>query len=142
MQPNRISIRYYVCANGHLRWRLPKRVHSQLLDGDLRLPEFAGQNIDILEVFSDKNNELVEARGTRGHFDEQGKLDTIRRSVNVIGDVMQIGRFKNGVVDLQPRIRLRRRQIEDLWQPNEALKDQVRADLATGRRSKLSAFPS
>ena len=109
------------------------------------MPELAGQTIDILEVFTrnDRDHlELVEARGTRGHFDQDGRLDTLERSANVVSDLIQAARSRSQpVVDLQPRIRQRRRLIEDLWNPDESLKQEVQLELAHGRASKLPVFP-
>jgi len=144
-RPTRISIRYFVCREGQLTWVLPNHVYSQLIMGELHLPAFAGQTIEILEVFISKKDGtfvLLNARGTRWHFDQQGKLDIANRSVTAIGDrlLMSMDRTKR-IVDLQPQIRQRRRRAEDMWQPTETLKDQVLAEL-TKKRSKLSAFPN
>ena len=144
-RPTRISIRYFVCREGRLTWVLSNHVHSQLITGELHLPAFAGQTIEILEVFISKKDGtfvLLNARGTRWHFDQQGKLDIANRSVTAIGDrlLMSMDRTKR-IVDLQPQIRQRRRRAEDMWQPTETLKDQVLAEL-TKKRSKLSAFPN
>ena len=144
-RPTRISIRYFVCREGQLTWALSNPVHSQLIKGELHLPAFAGQTVEILEVFISKKDgtfALLNARGTRWHFDQQGKLDIANRSVTAIGDrlLISMDRTKR-IVDLQPQIRQRRRRAEDMWQPTETLKDQVLAEL-TKKRSKLSAFPN
>jgi len=75
--PSAISIRYYLWADDG-PWRLPVRLHQDLIARKLALPQYAGTKQKILEVFArrvTRDTYSLKGRGNVLSFDEEGYLD-------------------------------------------------------------------
>src|SRR5437660_10529485 len=73
----RFLIRYYLWS-GDQAFRITNRVHSKLLDGEARLPQFAGTAQRIIEAIvarQTSHQPQAEIRGSTYVFDEEGKID-------------------------------------------------------------------
>ena len=75
-QKQQLLVRYYLCtADGP--WRLPNKLHRDLLERQVALPQFAGTKQKVLEVLARRIG--VETYSLRGQgiffvFDENGYL--------------------------------------------------------------------
>ena len=73
--PNRISVRYYLWSAGG-PWRIPNRLHHDLMDREVALPQHAGTRQKVLEVFARQigvDTYSLQGRGTIFTFDENGR---------------------------------------------------------------------
>ena len=70
-----ISIRYYLWADDG-PWRLPVRLHQDLIARKVALPQYAGTKQKVLEVFA-RGTETYsfEGRGSIYTFDDKGYLN-------------------------------------------------------------------
>jgi hypothetical protein len=75
--PVRISVRYYLwSADGP--WRIPDRLHRDLIDRKLALPQYATSKQKVLEVFARRigaDTYSLRGRGSIYAFDEKGYLE-------------------------------------------------------------------
>ena len=75
-QKQPLLVRYYLCtADGP--WRLPNKLHRDLLERQVALPQFAGTKQKLLEVFARRigeNTYSLRGQGTIFAFDEKGYL--------------------------------------------------------------------
>ena len=75
-QKQQLLVPYYLCtADGP--WRLPNKLHRDLLERQVALPQFAGTKQKLLEVFARRigeNTYSLRGQGTIFAFDEKGYL--------------------------------------------------------------------
>ena len=145
--PSRISVRYYLwSADGP--WRIPNRLHHDLIDRKLALPQYAASKRKVLEVFARRispSTYSLRGRGSIFSFDENGYLKRIPAE-EVMGFLVQRARQKlrdDKVVSIEPALREQRFKKEHHWQPTRSMLHLVRSDFIPGaRRVRVLKRPS
>ena len=138
-QHDRWSLRYYVCSDDQITWRIPNTLHSDLVAGKLLLPQFASTKQKVLEVFVSRATGgpvLLEARGSIYSFDSDGRLDlhpTVEASANAVEG--RRPRVYGNVIDIRPTVRSRRWHAEQTWKPLRRVLRLVQNDLDATRSS-------
>jgi hypothetical protein len=145
-QKQQLLVRYYLwAADGP--WRLPRRLHYDLIDHKVALPQYAGTKQKVLEVFARRigvDTYTLQGRGTIFTFDEDGYLKRIPAE-EAMGLIVERARQKlrdDNVLSIEPTLRERRLKKEHQWQPTRSMLHLVRSDFAPGaRRVKLLKRP-
>ena len=108
------SERYYLCSeDDQLAWRIPKRLHGDLVATKVAFPQFAGTKQRVLEVFFTRapgGSVLIDARGTFYTFTSDGKFDP-RPFVEAATSALEGSRprrVQDHVIDITPTVRNRR----------------------------------
>jgi hypothetical protein len=142
-QKQQLLVRYYLWATDG-PWRLPSRLHYDLIDCKVALPEYAGTKQKVLEVFGRRigvDTYSLQGRGTIFSFDERGYL--IRMPAEeVMGLIVERARQKfrgDNVESIEPTLRERRLRKEHHWQPTRSMLHLVRGDFTLGER-KVRVF--
>lgn len=126
-----VSVRYYLWREGAL-FRLPSKLHHQLLDRDRAIPRFAGTGQKLIEVFSSPITSSalkVTARGLIMHFDQQGYVDLKPLREAATEGIGQAERDLPGVIDIQPRLRQKRFAQNYVWTVPTSLLERIKEDL-------------
>ena len=137
-QKQQLLVRYYLWATDG-PWRLPSRLHYDLMDRKVALPQYAGTKQKVLEVFARRigvNTYSLQGRGTIFTFDENGYLKRIPAE-EVMGIIVERARQKlrgGNVVSIEPTLRERRLKKEHHWQPTRSMLHLVRGDFTLGAR--------
>ena len=138
------SERYYLCSeDDQLAWRIPKRLHGDLVATKVAFPQFAGTKQRVLEVFFTRapgGSVLIDARGTFYTFTSDGKFDP-RPFVEAATSALEGSRprrVQDHVIDITPTVRNRRWIGEHTWQPSPRMLRAVRADLSSSAASGTS----
>ena len=110
------SVRYYICCEDRLTWRIPDRLHSDLAAGKLALPQFASTRQKILSVFfrgAPDGPVLIDVRGSFYSFDPDGMLDLLPFSAAYASSLegSRPRRPQERVIDIGPPLRYRRRRF-------------------------------
>ena len=74
-----LLIRYYILASDGL-WRLPSRLHYDLMERKVALPQYADTKQKVLEVFARRigvETYSLRGQGTFFVFDENGYLKRV-----------------------------------------------------------------
>jgi hypothetical protein len=146
-QKQQLLIRYYIWASDG-PWRLPSRLHYDLMDRKVALPQYAGTKQKVLEVLARRigvDTYSLRGQGTIFVFDKNGYL---RRTPaeEVMGFIVERVRQKlehSNVVNIEPRLRERRFKKEYSWQPTRSMLQLVRNDFTPGaRRLRVLKRPS
>ena len=132
---SRISVRYYLWSpEGPLR--ITRRLHRELFERDVALPQFAGTKQKILEVFIERLTTAhysISARGVVYPFDVNGFLNV---KMLALEGSLEISRFRPAqanVVDLNPSIKRRRFQEQYTWKPSKTMLDDIWSDIEPRR---------
>ena len=78
-QKQQLLVRYYLWATDG-PWRLPSRLHYDLMDRKVALPQYAGTKQKVLEVFARRigvETYSLRGQGTFFVFDENGYLKRV-----------------------------------------------------------------
>ena len=140
---NAISIRYYLWADDG-PWRLPSRLHQDLIARKVALPQYAGTKQKILEVFArwiTSDAFSLKGRGGICTFDADGFMER-DRAEELVGWVVERAQQKltgGNVVNIEPTLRERRYKRDHLWKPTASMLRLIEADFqkvsrATGAR--------
>jgi len=135
-QKQRLVVRYYLWADDG-PWRLPNRLHYDLIDRKVALPRYAGTKQKILEVFArwiTTGTYSLKGQGTFFTFDESGYLKRVPAE-EVMGLIVERARQKplgGNVVSIEPSLREQRLKKEHQWQPTRSILHIVRGDFAPG----------
>ena len=104
--PSRISFRYYLwSADGP--WRIPNRLHHDLVNGKLAIPQYASTKQKVVEVFARRVSATtysLRGRGSIFSFDEKGYLER-ERAEEIMGFIVEQARerVKGGnVIGIEP----------------------------------------
>ena len=142
----RLVVRYYLWADDG-PWRLPNRLHQDLIARKVTLQQYAGTKQKVLEIFARQIGEgtySLRGQGTLFTFDENGYLKQIPAQ-EVMGIIVERARQKTNegnVVSIEPSLRERRLKKEHHWQPTRSMLHQVRSDFASGaKRVRLLKRP-
>ena len=139
---NTISIRYYLWADDG-PWRLPARLHQDLIARTVALPQYAGTKQKIVEVFIGKvggRPVIVEARGSFYSFNARGCLDasSVSEAVSIAIDGAKARAAQGNVFDIGPALRHRRWNDEHIWKPSTSVLLEIDADLEGSSRPRTS----
>ena len=142
-RPARISVRYYLwSAEGPQR--ITQRLHRELFERDVAMPQFAGTKQKVLEVFVQRVTKMhysISARGVVYPFDADGFLDV--KTLALEGS-LEISRFRSAqanVLDLNPSIKRRRFQEQYTWKPSKTMLDDVWSDIEPRRARRRRRLP-
>jgi hypothetical protein len=142
-EPGRISVRYYLLSAEGLQ-RITQRLHRNLFDRIVPLPQYAGTKQKIVEVIIQRltsANYSISARGVVYPFDAKGFLNT--KALALEGS-LELSRFRSAetnIFDLTPSIKRRRFQERYTWKPSKTLLDDVWIDIDPGRAKKRPRLP-
>ena len=134
-RPRRISVRYYLWSSEGLL-RITARLHRDLVERDLALPQYAGTKQKVLEVFVQRLTKMdfsISARGVVYPFDVNGVLNV---KMLALEGSLEISRFRPAqanVVDLNPSIKRRRFQEQYTWKPSKTKLDDIWSDIEPRR---------
>lgn len=123
--PNTISIRYYLWADDG-PWRLPVRLHQDLIARKVALPQYAGTKQKILEVFArwiTRDTFSLKGRGSICTFDTDGFMEQ-DRAEELMGWVVKRAQQKlvgSNVVNIEPTLSERRYKREHQWKPTVSM---------------------
>lgn len=123
--PNTVSIRYYLWADDG-PWRLPNRLHQDLIARKAALPQYAGTKQKILEVFArsiTSETYSLKGRGSICTFDANGFMEK-DRAEELMGWVVNRAQQKlagGNVVNIEPTLRERRYKRENQWKPTTSM---------------------
>jgi hypothetical protein len=142
-QKQRLVVRYYLWADDG-PWRLPVQLHQDLFDRKVALPQYAGSNLKVLEVFArwiTSDTYSLKGRGSIFSFDEKGYLEQ-SPDAELVGWVVERAQQKltgGNVVNIEPTLRERRYKRDHLWKPTASMLRLIEADFqkvsrATGAR--------
>jgi hypothetical protein len=134
----KLSIRYYLWTDEG-PFRFPDRLHHQLIEGRVQLPQFAGTRQKFVEVLSPKSEVLhTTVRGIIYAFDKNGFLDLggLRQAMPTIPRFLG----ENGITDLSPALKKRRFGAEHTWLPDVGVLDRIKSDLDFGVLKKIPTF--
>jgi hypothetical protein len=147
-----ISTRYYLWADDG-PWRLPSRLHQDLIDRKVALPQYAGNKQKILEVFArriTRDMYSLKGRGSIDTFDTDGFMER-DRAEKLVGWVVERAQQKltgGNVVNIEPTLRERRDKRDHLWKPIASMLRLIESDFqkvsrATGvRRVRVLKRPT
>ncbi len=159
-QKQRLVVRYYLWANDG-PWRLPVRLHQDLIDRKVAFPQYAGTKQKILEVFArwiTSDTYSLKGRGSIDTFDADGFMER-DRAEELVGWVVERAHQKltggnavnltgGNVVNIEPALRERRYKREHLWKPTASMLRLIETDFqkvsrATGvRRVRVLKRPT
>jgi hypothetical protein len=71
------TARYYLCRDDDVLWRIPNKLHGDIITGRIALPQFASTQQKVVEVLFRRSDGQIEiqARGTLYTFTSEGKFD-------------------------------------------------------------------
>ena len=141
--PGRISVRYYVCSSGGLQ-RITQRLHRDLFDRAVALPQYAGSKQKVLEVLIKRltgTHYSITARGIVYPFDAGGFLDMKAKAGKGPIEISRFRSAQTNVVDLNPSIKRRRFRQEYTWEPSKKMLDAVWADVEPRRAKRHRRLP-
>ena len=105
-RPARISVRYYLwSAEGPQR--ITQRLHRELFERDVAMPQFAGTKQKVLEVFVQRVTKMhysISARGVVYPFDADGFLDV--KTLALEGSLKSVGSDRHKQTFLTLTLRL------------------------------------
>ena len=138
--PSAISIRYYLWADDG-PWRLPVRLHQDLIARKLALPQYAGTKQKILEVFArrvTRDTYSLKGRGNVLSFDEEGYLDLSAyiEATSMVAEGAEPKRVARNVFDVQPALKYQRFAREHLWKPTASMLRVVQTDFQKAPRER------
>jgi hypothetical protein len=146
-QKQQLLIRYYIWASDG-PWRLPSRLHYDLMDRKVALPQYAGTKQKVLEVLARRigvDTYSLRGQGTIFVFDKNGYWKRTPAE-EVMGLIVERARQKlreDNVESIEPRLRERRFKKEYSWQPTRSMLQLVRNDFTPGaRRLRVLKRPS
>ena len=141
--PGHINVRYYLWSAEGLQ-RITQRLHRNLFDHSVALPQYAGTKQKIVEVFLQRltsRDYSISARGVVYPFDAKGFLDV--KALALEGS-LALSRFRSmetNILDLNPSIKRRRFQEQYTWKPSKTMLDDVWTDIDPGRAKKCPRLP-
>lgn len=136
--PERFTIQYFLCTDDGL-YRLPDRLHRDLLGGRTALIQFANTKQKLIELIISRAEAFTsKARGVIYVFDKNGFLDLRMMTQDAMPAIPRFMKEK-GVVDLAPAIRKQRFQSDFTWKPTQAILSRM-FDEDTKKLKKLPAF--
>ena len=137
-QKQRLVVRYYLWADDG-PWRLPDRLHQDLIDGKVAFPQYAGTKQKILEVFArwiTSGTYSLKGRGSICTFDADGIMER-DPAEELVGWVVERAKQKltgGNVVNIEPALRERKYKREKYWKPTATMLHLIEADFQKASR--------
>jgi hypothetical protein len=125
-------------------WKIPNRLHRELVSGLVKLPQYAGSIQRILEITSRQVGQSVRTlnyRATSYKFNPDGTLDRSDQ-VDAVGLAIGAASPQKGTIhDIVPTLKKRRWKSEHSWKPQPEVLQTVYDDVMTkpSRIPKLKA---
>jgi hypothetical protein len=123
--------------------RVPDRLHHDLINHIVSLPDFAGTRQKLIEVFVQSltaTAQIVTARGVIYTFDDRGFLNLKPLTEAAMMDLPRGPSAQANVIDLKPMIRRKRFASSYTWKPPADLIKRIKAD-ANPARSERTPVP-
>lgn len=142
-RPGRISVRYYLWSSEGLL-RITARLHRDLVERALALPQYAGTKQKVLEVFVQPLTEMdysIRARGVVYPFDSKGFLASGTYLPDILANMSRFKSHQRNIVDLSPLIRRRNFRDKYTWKPSKSILDEVWSDIEPRRAKKQLRLP-
>ena len=131
------ALRYYLWADDQA-YRIPQRLHSKLLNGEVRLLQCAGTAQRIIEAAIVNRGAAqpphIELRYTTYVFDKDGCFDFADQANAIQGTLGS--RVSGNVVDVQDVLAGRRWTASHQWTAPQAAVEQVLTDILSEKRSQ------
>lgn len=130
----RTVTRYYLWLDGRA-WRLTHNLHTGIVSGEIRFPNFANTYQRLMRVSTSQigQRRTVQVQASTYLFDKDGRLDLVDQA-NAAQDIAGVER-QNNVMDVKRILAGRRWQLKHHWEPpNEAIL-QVEADILPEKRT-------
>jgi hypothetical protein len=141
--PSRFSVRYYLWSAEGLQ-RITRRLHSDLFDRSVTLPQYAGTKQKIVEVFIQRLTSMdysISARGVVYPFDAKGFLDIKALALEGSREISRFRSAETNILDLSPSLKRRRFQEQYTWKPSKTMLDDVWSDIEPARAKKRPRLP-
>ncbi len=131
-------IRYYLWAPDG-PWRLPSRLHQDLIAREVALPQYAGTKQKLLEVFARRitgDTYSLQGNGNIFTFDESGYLDLSAyvEATSMVVEGTEPKRVGKNIVDVKPALKYQRFAREHLWKPTPPMLRTIAADFQKAPR--------
>jgi len=132
-----ISVRYYLFTEQGLQ-RISKRLMEGLCRGRDAMPQFAGTNQKIVEVFveleSKKPLRMRRVTGSYLRFDGKGLVHSLANgAIEALDTYRDMEAAKRAppskIVDLTPQLNRRKWEREYRWEPSEEQLDLIEKDI-------------
>jgi len=124
----KLTIRYYLWTEAG-PFRLPDRLHRDLINHRVKLRQFAGSMQKLVElVIRSGEIQSATARGVVYAFDKDGYLDLRGVAQHATPSTPRFA-DNDAVKDLSPTISKRRFQAEYTWRPGKTVLDRIRSDM-------------
>ena len=139
--PKRTLVRYYLCDDHQVLWRISNRLINGLVSGELSLPEFAGTRQKVLEVFfsySAKKHLLSKTRAIIYPFSADGTLD-LYPPLEAYAATLEGAHPRKiavNVIDIGPTIRSKKWSTVQRWTPSREMIEAIEADIAPASGSR------
>ena len=139
-RPQSVRIRYYLATDQGL-FRIPQRLHHEVLAGDRSLPEFASSNQRLVEVVArqlTRTTYVVSARGLLYYFDESGSY---KRELDDLFSQILKPLKEGNLIHLNRAKKARQATEKRSWRPSKSLLQLAKDDIVGGRlRRPLPVF--
>jgi hypothetical protein len=124
-QKQRLIVRYYLWADDG-PWRLPNRLHQDLIDRKVALPQYAGTKQKIAEVFARRvggDTFSLRGQGNIFTFDKDGYLDLSAyiEATSMVVEGTEPKRIGENIFDVKPALKHQRFARENLWKPTPSM---------------------
>jgi hypothetical protein len=141
-RPIRVVRRHYLWLDGQV-WRLTNNLHTGLVAGEIRFPNFANTRQRLLAVTASgaMHRRRLDVQSSTYAFDKDGRFD-VADQADAVQDITGVNRSQNNVMDVRRVLGARRWVREHHWElPLNAIR-QVEADLwPEKRRADFKAAP-
>ncbi len=136
--------RHYAWIDGQV-WRIQHDLHTKLVAGEVRLPQFANTNLRIVAVMAARRpgrDPIIQVNGSTYKFDQDGELD-FSDQADAAQDILGSEKIQENVIDVQMLLRGRRWRDTHQWKPSASALLQIEADIfPEKRRDGLGAAPT
>ena len=137
--PRSYALRYYLWADEQA-YRIPHRLHSEMLDGKVRLLRFAGTAQRIIQAAIVQRGAgrppRIELGCTTYLFDEDGFFD-LGDQANALQGIAGMRQTGN-ILDIQDVLAVRRWASAHQWAAPQIAIEQVFADIRCDKNSETS----
>jgi hypothetical protein len=134
-RPQSIRIRYYLSTEQGL-FRLPQRLHQEVLAGERSLPEFASTSQRLVEVVArqlTRTTYVVSARGLLYHFDQSGSYT--RDLDDLFSEFLEPVKEGN-LIHFNRAKKARQAREKRRWRPSRSQLQLAKDDIVGGRLAR------
>ena len=143
-RPARISVRYYLWSAEGLQ-RITQRLHRELFERDVVVPQFAGTKQKVLEVFVQRVTKMhysISARGVRLSVRRRWGFWT-SKTLPLEGSLKLVGsdRHRQTFLTLTFRLSDTVSRMQYTWKPSKTMLDDVWSDIEPRRAWRRRRLP-